>query len=413
MFLNLKKYIETNVNKLNSILILLITLIFPLNQQYHLRPFISVEGFIIDYLILKISAQEVIIFLILVLNLVFIIKFFRNLRILSVLLLFLTFIFLSVLNSRYTLLAFYDNLIWVLIVFCSILFIKKPEIIKQDVVVKSIKFWLIFLVILGCFQFLNQGSIFNNYHIFGEYPYSENNLFIKQRNTLLSDFVPSMGIFSHSNIFGAYYLFLLFLLRCFKKDRVIFHIFGVIVFLITGSLPVLIAYCIWFLLLTFPNLLNFRLIFLILFLNTFALFITPNLIDSKVSENNYSVFRRAYLLDISKEYFINNPLKFLFGFGYMNYFSIVKNDLWDYEIIRFFQPPHNIFIFIIWNYGFIFLALGFCLFYKIYKSGNFETKVFILLVLILGSFDHYIVTNHQIQILGILIPYSLISKNKV
>lgn len=413
MYLKIKNLIETNVNKINHFLFLLIFIIFPINQQYHFRPFSSVEGFIIDYLIIKISVQEIIFIFIFILNFFAIFRFFKSAKSIYIFLLFLVFVLVSILNSKYPYLALYDNLTWGLIIFCSLTFLRSSKVIKNEILVYSIKFWLIFLVTVGVFQFLNQGSIFNNYPITGEYPYSEDNLFIKQKNTLLTEFVPSMGIFSHANIFGAYFLFLLFILRCFNQDRIFFHILGVVVFLITGSLPVLISYIIWLFLIVFPKILNFNFLPLILFILIFAFILLPTFFDTKLIESNYSVFRRVYLLIISKEYFTYNPLGFLFGFGYMNYFSIVKNNLWDYEIIRFFQPPHNIFILTIWNYGFIFLSLVFYLVYKIYKSGNFETKIFLILVLILGSFDHYILTNHQFQILGIIIPYSLFLKNKV
>jgi len=413
MILNLKELFETNVNKISNFLVLLILIIFPINQQFHVRPFSSVEGFIIDYLIIKISAQELVLSGIFLLNIFLIVKFFKDLRKVLVLILFLLLGLLSVLNSKYIFLAVFDNIAWFLIVMCSIIFLIKPSVLKEETIVFSIKFWLITLSIIGFLQFLNQGSIFNNYHVTGEYPYSAENLFIKQKNTILTEYVPSMGIFSHSNIFGAYFLFLLFLLRGFKKDRVIFHILGVIVFFMAGSLPVVIAYLIWILTIVFPRILNLKLFGLIIFLNIFTFVFSPNLIDLSFTESNYSIFRRVYLLEISREYFINNPLKFFFGFGYMNYFSIVRNNLWDYEIIRFFQPPHNIFVFIIWNYGFIFLILVFYILYKVYILGSFEAKVFVILVLILGTFDHYIITNHQFQILGVLIPYSLFSKNKV
>jgi hypothetical protein len=120
------------------------------------------------------------------------------------------------------------------------------------------------------------------------------------------------------------------------------------------------------------------------------------------------------MFDLSSNYFIDHPLEFLFGSGYFNYFQKIKLDLYNYEIVRFFQPPHYAPVLIIWQYGFVFLILILIVILRNFKNFNQNFLRFLLIILVLGSFDHYILTNHQHRILFVIvIPYSLKNKNRV
>lgn len=412
MILINKKIIEKYVNKISSILILLIIITLPINQQFHFRPFPTVDGFIIDYLILKVSLPEILLLAFLLLNFWRILSSMKNFitSILNAVILvsFLSLTIYSIFISKYQSLSIYDNLIWFSVILCGYFIFKNPDLIKPDPFVKSLKFWIVLLFVLGVAQFVNQGSIFNNYRLTGEFPYSESNLFIKQRGNILTDFLPPMGIFSHANIFGAYILFLLVVLYLMKKDSLKYHFCALGIIILTGSIPVIISYILFFLFAKFQKLLSLKLIFLTLVLSFLPLFL-----ESRNFTDNYSVFRRVYLLDISQNYFLSNPLSFIFGSGYFNYFSIIRGDLWDYEIIRFFQPPHNIFILILWNYGLLFLLLLVFLIFRNQNLLNKKSLHILFLIVFLGTFDHYLITNHQFRILYLFIPYSIFYKNDV
>ena len=407
MILINKKIIEKYVNKISTILILLIIITFPINQQIHFRPFPTVDGFIIDYLILKVSLPEVLILCLFVLNSWRIFNSFTRIHFL----IFFSFVFiliLSIFSSKYKSLSIYENLIWLTVFVNGYLLYKKPELVDAVFLSKSIKIWIIILFVLGFAQFINQGSVFNNYRWTGEFPYSERNLFIKQRGNILTDFMPPMGIFSHANIFGAYILFLLVILNFLKKDAFKYHFCSLGIIILTGSIPVIIAYFSFIFFIRYYRFLNPKFIYILLFFSFLPIFL-----DSKYFSENFSIFRRVYLLDISENYFLNNPLNLVFGSGYYNYFSIIRGELWNYEIIRFFQPPHNIFILILWNYGLVFLILFIFLLVKTLKTLSKKYLQILFLIIFLGTFDHYLITNHQFRVLYLFIPYSIFYKNDV
>jgi len=423
MILINKNIIEKYVNKISSILISLIIATLPINQQIHFRPFPTVDGFIIDYLIFKVSLPEILILSFLLFNIWRIFSNFNRNNYIF-LTIFLALILYSTYLSEYKSVAIYENLIWVSVVLSGVFIYRNPDLINQSILEKLIKFWLIVLFVLGLSQFFNQGSVFNNYRLTGEFPYSESNLFIKQRGNILRDFLPPMGIFSHANIFGAYILFLLVILYFFKKDSLKYHFCALWIIVLTGSLPVILSYFIFltFKLLTlnlslfkkYPILKRYKFLGFIIILTAFPLFsILPFVLNPFDFFENFSIFRRVYLFDISENYFIENPVNLFFGSGYYNYFSIIRKDLWNYEVIRFFQPPHNIFVLILWNYGLIFLIVLFLFVLNLKNYANEKTLIFLFLFIFLGSFDHYLTTNHQFRILYFIFPYSIFYKNDV
>ena len=114
------------------------------------------------------------------------------------------------------------------------------------------------------------------------------------------------------------------------------------------------------------------------------------------------------MINLSNIKFSEDIFGAITGFGYYNYFKIVSEDLFFYEIIRFFQPPHNVFYLIVWNYGLIFLIAFLILLFKLIKNAGKEFKIFFLILILISMFDHFIFTNHQIKMLLFLIlPYSI------
>ena len=109
------------------------------------------------------------------------------------------------------------------------------------------------------------------------------------------------------------------------------------------------------------------------------------------------------MFDISRNYFVDNPVGFLLGNGYYNYFSLVKEELYKYEIVRFFQPPHNFSLILIWQYGFISLLYFLGIFVLLYKKLSNKMKSLVIFLVFISIFDHYLFTNHQIKILLFLI----------
>lgn len=420
MILNLKRLIDIKVDtknlRVNSINFLLIitSILFPLNQQLHIRPFPSVEGFIIDYLITKISIPEILLIFISVLRLPEIAKEITkslNLRISTVILLF--FLTLSSLRSDYLVLSLYESLIIMIIFLNAVTLNTVLTKSHLDIFIKSIKFWMILLSFLGVLQFYFQSSVLNSYALFGEFPYSEDYYHIKQKGFLFQYLIPPYSIFSHSNIFGGFILISIMVLGFFKKDSLIYHAITVTMLTIIGSLNIVVGYFFWIFLIKMKNFKVSKLLFFGFLCSVyFTLFLFSS--NYQAFSDNSSVYRRLYMFDLSREIFWNRPGIFLFGSGYFNYFNVVKENLYDYEVVRFFQPTHNLFNFLIWQYGFIFVLFILFVFWNLFNKLNQSQIKFLVVILLASMFDHFFITNHQIKFyIFLFVPYSLMPENSI
>jgi hypothetical protein len=401
-----------NKNQINQILVFLLTILFPLNQQYHFRPFPSVDGFIIDYLIIKVSIPEIFIFSLLILNVNQIFKFIRNWSKTSFFWLFLSILVISIFRSNYIFLALYENMVLISLILFGYFLSQNLDLINRSVLSKSIIVWIILLCLLGFFQFFFQRSVLNNYALFGEFPYSEDNYHIKEKGLFFDNMIPPYSIFSHSNIFGGYLIFLLFLLSLLKKDFWALHFLVFLNLLIIGSFACLAAYILYFIArkMDFEQL-KFTLKCLVI-LSIASYFIFSYRYEEY--QNDFSIYRRLYMFDLSLNFFNSNPISFIFGSGYYNYFFQVKDYLYKYELIRFFQPPHFLLFLIIWQYGFLMLLWILTLVIRYKSNLNQNFLRLLILIVVIGTFDHYLISNHQFKIiLMLLVPYSLKIKNSI
>lgn len=406
------KYTE----KISYLILLGLTFLFPLNQQLHLKPFSSVDGFIIDYLIVKISLPEILLILLTILQVNSIRDFLRN----SSLARYTAsgFLILSVLTtvfSNYILLSIYENLIILLLILNLGVFLKHSKVLKLDLFVRSLKFWLTLLAILGVFQFYLQKSVLNNYALFGEFSYSEDYYHIKQKGFLFEDLIPPYAIFSHSNIFGGFVLLVIMFLGLSKRDSFYFHTISLILFLIIGSLNIFLCYLLWIGLTKLPKIKDIKVTFGKTILLLFTLYFVQLFLSLNYSSysGNYSLYRRLYMFDLSANLLVENP-KNLFSPGYYNYFGIAKDSLYTYEIVRFFQPPHNLFNLLIWQYGVLFLIGFLILISKAFQKIPQDLTKLLSIILVASMFDHFFLTNHQLKFfVFLIIPYSLIAKNSI
>jgi hypothetical protein len=119
------------------------------------------------------------------------------------------------------------------------------------------------------------------------------------------------------------------------------------------------------------------------------------------------------MFDLSANLLVENP-KNLFSPGYYNYFGIAKDSLYTYEIVRFFQPPHNLFNLLIWQYGVLFLIGFLILISKAFQKIPQDLTKLLSIILVASMFDHFFLTNHQLKFfVFLIIPYSLIAKNSI
>lgn len=404
----MNKLLSNFYEKSSYFLLFLIVILFPINQQLHLRPFPNVEGVIIDYLMVKISIPEVLLIFFTFFNIRNIYNYWTSFlnsfprKVLSLLL--LSPVIISIYFSNYLALSVYENLILLFFVLNIPTIKDYPKVNFDYLFIVSIKFWMSVLLLLGFLQFIFQESVLDSYYYFGEFTYTSDNYHIKQDGSLLKNMIPAYGIFSHSNIYGAFFLITTMFLMIKKKAPLVFILIGFFGVLLSGSTNILVAF------LLFQVFYFFKLKDYFLLAYPLILLISLNILSLNFSSyvEDSSIYRRLYMTELSNRYFLQNPFEFLFGFGYFNYFKIVAEDLYFYEIIRFFQPPHISLYLLIWQYGFLFLLLIFLLLKKIYKEISREFKIFYIVLLSISMLDHFIVTNHQIKmLLFLIIPYSI------
>jgi O-antigen ligase len=263
----------------------------------------------------------------------------------------------------------------------------------------------IFVSVLGIAQFFNQGSIFNNYLVLGEQPYSVSKWGIN-REVFLGDLVvPSYGLFRHPNVFGAYLVIILmfFTLAGLYYDRKYLYLLplGITALFCTLSYSAWIVFVLgMFLAFIVPKTPKPGFIAIVSVLICLALLMLPALDFS-----NPSLFRRSHLLTASYRLISDYPL---FGIGSNNFTAVFEKYLPPVRDIRFVQPVHNIYV-LIWSESGIFALLFFLLFLifsvrrlVLPSYTRIFSKVFLVIlmqILLLGSFDHYFWTIHQTQIL--------------
>ena len=405
----MNKLVITYIEKFKYFILFLLVILFPVNQQLHIRPFSSIDGVIIDYLMVKISIPEILLMILSILNIryfysLFIDKFKKITFVNVSLLICFCFIILNIWNSNYLNLSIYENLIMVLIFLNSLTLIYYEKLDVTNLISLSLKFWMVILLLLGLFQVYFQESVLGSYYYFGEFTYSSDNYHIKQDGFIFKNLIPAYGIFSHSNIYGGFFLICSMFLHLLKRNNVYFTFIAIVGVIISGSLNILIGLILFFIF----YYLNLNIKFLILY-PIFIFFLISFLsLDFKKYSEDLSVYRRVYMINLSNQKFLENLTNTFIGFGYYNYFKFVSEDLYFYEIIRFFQPPHNVFYFLIWNYGLIFLISFTYLLFKMIKNSSHDFQLIALMLISISMFDHFLFTNHQMKmLLFLLLPYSL------
>ncbi len=405
--------------QISRTLFLLLVFLIPVNLGKHFEIVSSyVWGILIDYLIPTIYIQDLIIAAILFFwllggGLLKIIKKKTSLidrKEIQISTLFVFSLFLSVLSSTRFIPSLYA---WLRIflyfsLFIYILF----EIPVEDYFFKILNILslsVLLVSILGIAQYLNKGSVFNNYLVLGEQPYSASTFGVTRKSLFNKSVVPSYGLFRHPNIFGGYLsLILIWLFSFLKKNKgyVITFVFGVIALIFTFSISSWVVFTLGLFLHLFlskdPKRIKFKKrisTLSVVLICILMLFIPLSSFLSK--SNNPSVYRRFNFVRASYRIIKDFPI---FGVGVNN--STILMDTYNFESkdIRFTQPVHNMFLLVFSEAGiFSFLLfLGFLYFSgkKLLNSSYFHLfLISFLQILLLGSFDHYFFTIHQTLLL--------------
>lgn len=266
-----------------------------------------------------------------------------------------------------------------------------------------------FVSLLAIVQWYLQGSVFNNYLAFGEQVYSASTRGVAIENVLGVAYIPSYGTFRHPNILGGFLsitLVWLFSFVHYNKKLLLPLFLGVFALFFTFSQIAWIAFALGLLFLLIKNIerrtyLPIFVVGLIVFagisLHLLPMLETSGIITVEKLQTNPSYYRRAALtkaaFEITKQY----PF---FGTGPNTNTLVIEDYTAPTKDLRFVQPIHNIFLLLLSESGVFALALFMALLLLTFsKKASLLFFVSVLQFLVLGSFDHYLLTIHQMQML--------------
>ena len=348
---------------------------------------------------------------------------FGNKNIYKILILIIFFTIFSLLisvntyNSVFYVLRFLEFLILYFLIVNKVLSITKILYIFVSIIS--------FTAIIGILQYLFQSSL--GLFFLGEPLLSLDVPGISKIIMSNSEVLRSYSVFPHPNIFAGYLLTnIIFIFTLLKNsdsnEKILLYLLLFISFialLLTFSRSAILALLgAIFLYFTFSSQkINFHKLFISIFLIVFVFF-TFDLFSVFLSRTELiesdALTERIELLRISKYMFLDN----IFGVGVGNFtyamqdYSSVNLQPWE------FQPVHNIFMLIMTEQGILSLLLYLYLFYNVFKNLIINRKhdinmLFLSLgfsLLIIGLFDHYLISLYPGQLL-LFLYLSLVSSN--
>lgn len=275
---------------------------------------------------------------------------------------------------------------------------------------------VLFEGVLATLQWINQGSVLG-FLFFGEPVYTVTALGIARVQITGREFVRSYGTFPHPNVLGGYLaIFLPWLLaeHFFGKSPFVRRLFNIAAFSF-GLLALLFSFGrVAWVVATF-GLGGVLLLYLLRRARPrFVAFLITGILIAEIYflitgiGKSLSWLLRYELLQISLRMFIENPL---FGVGLNNF--VVRMGEYGYLPVtyQFLQPVHNIFLLLLSELGIVgFLIFSALFFYvlarvilKRNKSGAYYILISLVQILILGMFDHYLITLQQGRLLFFLV----------
>lgn len=391
--------------KLKNTLFYIIIFLLPLNIGYH---FIIndayINGLLIDYLIPTIYIQDILVSIFLFMNVKELFKSRDK---------YVTWFLFSVLLATWSSTFFISSLASFtrLVLYVGFMVVVKSKFSGKDYFDRAVTVFgvtTVLLSVLAICQWVNQGSVFNNYLLFGEQPYTVSTPGINIENFFGHARVPPYATFRHPNILGALLsIVLLWFLEKTKVNKifVVPFVIGLVALFLSLSKFAWISFLIglaYFL----ANKLNKEkiktLTLRFVAVSIAASLFLPFLSGPKSLLEKPSFYRRADLLDSSYKLISKKPL---FGVGYGISTAYIDKYLPPKHDVRFAQPPHNMFVLLFAEAG-IFAVSFFSLYlFKMLRKAS-ENSVFLISmmqILFLGVFDHYFFTIHQPQLLFWLI----------
>ena len=283
---------------------------------------------------------------------------------------------------------------------------------------------LFFESFLSIFQYLNQGSLNGLFYFFGERAFNSQTPGIANASINGELALRPYATFSHPNVLSGFLVIsMLYLLLFYKKNKYgIFFLFSGIVL---GSIALLlslstVSILLWIITLVLlfgspifekykKNKISKKIavMFLVAVIIVFSaglFFVSPHVFERVISTraSEESVVQREELVNSSLEMFYKNPV---LGVGINNFYGNLNFSKFSNKPLLI-QPVHNIYLLVLSETGLIGLAFFVYMFLFtfrfLFKKGLKKTRYLfyiLLIVVIIGMFDHYFLTLQQGQLL--------------
>jgi O-antigen ligase len=395
------------------ILFYIILLALPLNLGKHfIFDFSYSEGALIDYALPTVYVQDLLILLFLVLHVVLC----RTLPKKSIYLLpLILLLLLNILTSANIFASVYFASRLVIYSFFALISTKYLKKISGKALILLLVISISSISLLALTQWVLQHSLFNNYIFFGEQPYFFLTPGILHHTFLGDSVIPPYAIFKHPNVLGGYLSIALvsLVLLLISYTKVISTGLSLFLFIsvLLGTLIVFLtfSYSAWlsfFLGICFVYLSNYnrRIAMVIMPLVVTFVFILGmfGFFSASLGISSNSLSRRLVLIQSSAHLFTSSPY---FGTGLNTNAFLIKDTPFFVREVNFFQPVHNIYWLLLSEGGLVlFIPFIILVLYSYLKSLKINIFVSVTLsqFLLLGVFDHYLLTSHQMLLLVLL-----------
>lgn len=270
---------------------------------------------------------------------------------------------------------------------------------------------LVFESMLAIGQFINQGSLGSLFWFFGERTFTSGTIGIAQAIINGELILRPYGTFPHPNVLAG---FLLIVMTMIIPSKRIFFLASLLI----GSVALIltmsrIAIILWAMTLVGWFLRRFKyrifqaLVFIIITISIVAMLLWPRLTSLSLTDEAF--VRRQELAVAAINMIRTHPL---FGVGINNFLVNLPNFQQTKSTLLYLQPVHNIYLLIAVETGIIgfsiFVWFMIKTFKQLIKSNKFsilnsQPSIILLVILILGFFDHYFLTLQSGQLLFTLI----------
>lgn len=373
----------------NKILLFLFILFLPTQLGKHFFfPFSYLSGVRVDYLAPTVYLTDILTVAILIFNFKSIINFFKNKKILLLLIFLLINMFFAISKpiSLYRLLKIVE--------FIGIIAVARKKIISSYLIFFAFFIGSFFEIILVILQFILKHSIQGIFYFLGERFISLSNPNVAKAALAGVEFLRPYGTFSHPNSMGGFYLLLY---AFFLENKKIISPFLKMFFLFMSSTLIflsfskiaILSFIVINLFYAFKTKLAKKCLFC--FLSRIITFSLLALIFFQAKTDPSTIGKRLELTKNAAAIIIAHPV---FGVGIGNY--LVAQSAFTTKFADFInQPVHNIFLLYFAQVG---IVMGFLQIIIFKKNLIKFAKTWVLIFLaaaITGFFDHYWITLQQ------------------